>query len=79
MKTSRTNKDEKQKAHKLKKQKTKTKTTTTTKKARTSTMKDLMARALPKFSYSSYKLSWSKKGNTLSIVQSLDAKELLCP
>ena len=61
MKTSRTNKDEKQKAHKLKKQKSKTKTTTTTKKARTSTMKDLMARALPKFSYSSYKLSRSKK------------------
>ena len=59
VKTSRTNKDEKQKVRKLKKQKIKT--TTTTKKARTSNMKDLTTRTLPKFTYSSYKLSRSKK------------------
>ena len=58
-KTSRTNKDEKQRVHKTKYQQITN--TTTTKKVKTSTRKDLSSESLPKFTYSSYKLSRSKK------------------
>ena len=70
----RTKKDKKQGVQKTNYQQTKD--TVTTKKVKTTSMKDIPSGTLPKFTYSSYKLSCTKKKKYIFTVQLQDVKNL---